>query len=156
MVRSIAISIGGGGANRSKDFIGGGQNELFERRTDRHVRSESRAPANRTVKIFERMLADNRSDFAADSAGQPILMDHENFASLARGGKYRFTIERQQRAQIKHLDAEPVFFFDDSGCVERLAERAAIRDQRKVRAFLANLRDSNRHRKVARKARTFR
>src|SRR6266446_49968 len=149
MVTSIAISIRREAANRVHYFVGARQNELFKWRTERDVRIERCNSSHRAVEIFERVLGDNRRDFAADSSRQPILVHDQNFAGLARSREDRFAIERQQRAQIEDLDAEPILLFDDSRRIERLAERAAIGDYRKIAAFLANLRDSNRHREIA-------
>src|SRR6266446_2079150 len=108
MVTSIAISIRREAANRVHYFVGARQNELFKWRTERDVRIERCNSSHRAVEIFERVLADNRRDFAADSARQPILVHDQNFAGLARSREDRFAIERQQRAQIEHLDAEPI------------------------------------------------
>ncbi len=41
--------------------------------------------ANRAIEILERMLRDDRCDFAADTAGQPILVHDQHFAGLLRG-----------------------------------------------------------------------
>src|SRR4030081_3684543 len=76
IVTSIAISIRRETANRVHYFVGARQDELFERRTESHVRIESRDPAHRTVEIFESVLSNYRRDFAADSARQPILVHH--------------------------------------------------------------------------------
>src|SRR5271156_6691214 len=149
IVTSIAISVRRQVADRVHDFVGARQDEVLERRTECHVRVDRRNAPHGTVEIFERVLHDDRRNLAADSARQPILVHHQHLAGLARGREYRLAIQRQESAQVEHLDREPVFLLDDSRRVERLPERAAVGDYRKVAAFLANLRDSYRYREIA-------
>src|ERR1700693_4864309 len=66
IVTSIAISIRRQASDRFHDFVGVGQNEIFERRTERDVGIYGCDAAHRTVKILERVLHDDRGDLAAD------------------------------------------------------------------------------------------
>src|SRR5271169_1664124 len=138
IVTSIAISVRRQVADRVDDFVGARQDKVLERRTERHVRVCSRNAPHGPVEIFERVLHDDRRNLAADSSRQPILVHHQHLAGLARGRQYRLAIQGQERAQVEHLDCEPVFLLDDSRRVERLPKRAAVSDYRKVAAFLAN------------------
>src|SRR6266849_3235387 len=56
IVTSIAISIRHETANRVHYFVGAWQDELFKRRTERHVRIESRYSPHGAVEIFECVL----------------------------------------------------------------------------------------------------
>ena len=70
--------------------------------------------AHRSVERLEGVFRDDGGDFAAETSRQPVLVYDQHFAGLARGGQDSVAVERQQRAQIEHLDREPVFLFDDA------------------------------------------
>src|ERR1700722_2464796 len=95
IVTSSAILIRRQATDRFHDLVGIGQDCLFERRAERRMGVHGRQPPNRAIERIEGVLADQRRDFAAEAAGQAILMDDKNFAGLARGSENRFAIERQ-------------------------------------------------------------
>src|SRR5580704_9578072 len=92
----------------------------------------------RSVERVEGMLTDKRGDFAADSPGQAIFVNHQHLSGLARRGENRLAVERQQRSQIENFDRKTVFLVDDSRGVETLMDRAAVGDNREVAPLLSD------------------
>src|SRR5713226_6498407 len=101
---STAISIRRQASDRLGNLVGVGQDELLERRTIRRMRIHRREPPHWSVERIESILGDYRGDFAADSSGEPILMDNQHLTRLARRREDRFAVERQERPQVEHLN----------------------------------------------------
>src|SRR4051794_13811535 len=107
------------------------QQRLLERRRkrDRHV--GRRDAADGSVEVLERAVGDERRDLGAGGARRVRLVDDEHLARLAHRGEDRLLVERDERAQVEHLDRGAV---EVLGRLERGVDHRAVRDDREVGA----------------------
>src|SRR4051812_48973418 len=108
-----------------------GQHRLLERRRerDRHVR---RGHAHdRPVEVLPRALGDQRRDLRARRARLVGLVDDHDLARLADALEDRRLVERDERAQVEHLDAA----VEIRGGLERGVDHRAVGDHRQVGAL---------------------
>src|SRR6266581_1849364 len=90
-----------------KNFFRVGQEIFFQRGRIGHGRIERGHTHQRPIQILERLFKQDRGDFASNSAGLCVFVNHEAFVRLLDRIQNRLFIEGQQRAQIDHfrLDA---------------------------------------------------
>src|ERR687893_642511 len=104
---------------------------LLERRRerDRHVRR--RHAHDRPVEVLPRALGDQGRDLGARRAGLVGFVDDHDLARLAHGAQDRLLVERDERAQVEHLDA-PV---EVRRRLERGVHHRAVGDHGQIGAF---------------------
>src|SRR5215472_15733792 len=96
-------------AHRLCDLLRAGHEELLLGSVERHRGHIRRADAHdRAVQAVECMLRDGRRDLGTEAAREVVLVNDHRLAGLAHRRDDGFTVQRYQRSQVDHLDADAV------------------------------------------------
>src|SRR4051794_25044264 len=139
IVTSIYVSVLEELTHSLPDIVHLRKHRLLERRRerDRHVRR--RDADDRAVEVLERALGDQRRDLCARRARLVGLVDDHDLARLADALEDRLLVERDQRAQVEHLDAVEL-----GGRLERGVDHRAVGDHGEIRALARDPRGERR------------
>ena len=96
---------------------------------DRHFLAAD--AADRTVKLPKCLFDDPRTDFRRQAAAAPAFVHDYRPPSFSHRSHDCCVIERPQAAQVDDLRID-IFTSERRGCVKRLPQGAAIRDERNV------------------------
>ena len=75
---------------------------------ERHRRVGRREPHDRRVEVLERLLGDRRRDLRAEAARARVLVQDENLRAAPHALEHALLVPRDQRAEVEHLDLEPL------------------------------------------------
>src|SRR5829696_8163603 len=126
---------------RLLDVVALGEHRLLERgrEGDRHVGGGDAYDG--AVQVLPAPLGDQRRDLGAGGAGLVGLVDDHDLRGLAHRLEDRLLVERDQRAQVEHLDRGAVEIL--SG-LERGVHHRAVGDHRQVGALAGDPRAERR------------
>src|SRR5262245_29073005 len=122
-----------------------GQEEILERRGVGHGRVGRRHPKHRAVEMIEGLLVHDGGDLAGDAAGAGVLVHHHHLAGLARAGRDRLAVERQEGAQIDHLRLRAALARQGLGRLETGIEHGAVGHDRQVASLATHRRTADRN-----------